>query len=410
MAQEVHISSSDSPSIDAFGRYRMSSPHTIFDSKQVNDNQPLFWDESLESGSGISSSYSADKSMTTITSTEDTAGKFTRQTFMRFDYQPGKGQLILLTGILAPDDGGTGVVRRIGQFDDDNGVFFEDDEGTINLVIRSKVTGAVVDTKVSQSSWNKDKLNGTGGSKYNLYFNKAQIFFIDYEWLGVGRVRCGFVHDGTFIVCHEFLHSNRLSTPYMTTPNLPVRYQMETTSSSPASQLVVMCSTVISEGGQEKKGALRYASTAGTAVTASSENVIYAIIGVRLKSDRLDNIVEIHSVALQIQTQSENGEWIWILNPTVAGSFTYSDQANSSVQIATGATANTVTNGTSLEGGYIESSSGGGGSGHAKIHLENEIRLGAAIDGTVDEMVLCWRPVGGTSAHEVEGSITWHEL
>ena len=127
--QNVNITAQDTASVDAFGRWRTSCPFTLFDSKQVFDNQPLFWDESLEAGAGITSSHSTDEAATTITSTLNTAGTFTRQTFMTFNYQPGKSQQILMTGVLDNSGGGTGVERRIGQFDDNNGIFFEDDAG-----------------------------------------------------------------------------------------------------------------------------------------------------------------------------------------------------------------------------------------------------------------------------------------
>jgi hypothetical protein len=395
---------------DAFGRQRMSEPRSIFDSKQLFDNQPLFWDESLESGAGISSAHSTDTASTVFTSTLNTAGTFTRQTFMRFNYQPGKSQLIMMTGILDRSGGGTGVQRRIGYFDDDNGLFFEDDEGTIKLVRRTNVTGSPVDNKVSQSSWNIDPLDGTGPSGLTADWTKCQIFVIDFEWLGVGRVRYGIGEGGIVHYVHEIKNGNVLDKVYMSTPNLPARYQMITTGSSPASTMECICTTVISEGGQTKNGLLRYASTAGTHVACTSENVVYALIGIRLKSGYIGESVDLERVAIQIQDASNTGEWLVILNPTVAGTFTYNDQTNSAVQIATGASTNTVTGGVRVDGGFAESSSGGGGSGSGQEEVRNAIRLGAAIDGTVDEIVLCWMPNGGTSGHEVEGSIHWREL
>jgi hypothetical protein len=329
---------------------------------------------------------------------------------MRFNYQPGKSQLIMMTGILDRSGGGTGVQRRIGYFDDDNGLFFEDDEGTIKLVRRTNVTGSPVDNKVSQSSWNIDPLDGTGPSGLTADWTKCQIFVIDFEWLGVGRVRYGIGEGGIVHYVHEIKNGNVLDKVYMSTPNLPARYQMITTGSSPASTMECICTTVISEGGQTKNGLLRYASTAGTHVACTSENVVYALIGIRLKSGYIGESVDLERVAIQIQDASNTGEWLVILNPTVAGTFTYNDQTNSAVQIATGASTNTVTGGVRVDGGFAESSSGGGGSGSGQEEVRNAIRLGAAIDGTVDEIVLCWMPNGGTSGHEVEGSIHWREL
>lgn len=81
---------SDSQSLDAFGRIRTSSPYTLFDSKQLFDNQPLFWDDSEVSGGSTTSSHSTATASTTIGVGATTAGKRVRQTFMSFNYQPGK--------------------------------------------------------------------------------------------------------------------------------------------------------------------------------------------------------------------------------------------------------------------------------------------------------------------------------
>jgi hypothetical protein len=391
---------------DAFGRLRTSEPHTIFDSKQIFDSQPLFWDESLESGAGITSAHSTARASTTITSTISTAGVYTRQTYERFNYQPGKSQMILMTGIMDRLGGGTGVQRRIGQFDDDNGIFFEDDEGTFKVVVRSSTSGSPVDTKVAQSSFNLDTLDGTGASGVTIDLSKAQIFIIDYEWLGVGRVRLGLAVGGEIIYCHEVLNANVLDVVYMSTPNNPLRYQIVTTGSSLASELECNCSTVITEGGATHLGQLRFKSTAGTHVDVAVENTIYAIIGMRLKSTHLGETIDILKKSIAEHAGNKNYEWLLIFNPTVAGTFTYSNETNSAVQTATGATANTVTGGTIIDGGFAASANKGGSE---SSNLENAIRLGAAIDGTVDEIVLCVRPVGGSSNIDIEASIAWRE-
>lgn len=405
--KNVGIKAQVSPSIDAFARWRVSNPTTLFDSKQLFDKAPLFWNDSLESGAGITAPHSVDKAATTITSTLNTAGKFTRQTFMRFNYQPGKSMQIIMTGILDNSGGGTGVQRRIGFFDDENGIFIEDDEGTIKLVIRSKASGAVVDTKVSQANWD-DPVDGTGPSGQTVDWTKLQLFFFDFEWLGTGPVRFNLVLNGELFTIHTVNHENLNTTVYMSTPNLPLRFQMITTDSSPASSLVHLCSSVTSEGGKDNNGVLRYKSTQGAHVDVAVENTIYAIVGIRLKSTHLDASVNIVDISLAEHQGTKEYEWILIFNPTVASTFAYADQANSAVQAATGATANTVTNGTVITGGFASSAQKGGTS--VAEAVENALRLGSNIAGTVDEVVLCVRPVGGTSNLDIEGSITWREL
>lgn len=397
---------------DAFGRLRVSEPETIFDSKLINsDKAPLFWGEKLESGAGITATTpTATKPYIDIVSSLNTAGVFTRYTFRRFNYQPGKSQLVSMTGVLDLSGGGTGVERRIGCFDDNNGAFFEDDAGTIGVTVRSNDTSTPVDTTVAQTAWNVDPMDGTGPSGITLDFAMAQIFIIDYQWFSVGVVRFGIEIGGAITYVHKHTTANQTTVPWASTPNFPLRYQLITTGSSPASSMRVICAAAISEGGTDDVGMVRYKSTAGAAVTATSDNVVYAVVGIRLKSTHLGAAIKMLNAAIHVQTGSDKGEWTLVFNPTVAGTFTYSDLANSAIQTALGASANTVTDGTEIGGDFVESAAGGKGAGSNSKVLNNSIMLGADIDNTPDAMVLCFRPNAGSGAVEVEGALTWREL
>lgn len=413
------IAAADSASIDAFGRWRVSNPQTLFDSKNIfNDdgladnveNQPLFYDNQETSGSGTGTSYNANESSQSMSVGDTTAGTRVRQTKMRFNYQPGKSQLVLLTFNM--DGAASGITKREGIFDDQNGLFLElDEDNAVNFVRRSYATGSAVDNKVEQANWNLDKMDGTGASGVTLDWTKTQIMFIDYEWLGVGRVRMGFVVDGKIYYAHEFNNSNNLGVVYMSTPNLPLRSEISNDGNGAADTITQICSTVISEGGSQELGVLRYASTAGTHVDANTENTIYAVLGIRLKSEYIGASIKILNASIQIQTGSDRLEWKLILNPTVAGTFTYADQTNSAVQIAKGATANTVTGGIDITGGFAESGGNQSGNvGSAERGIDNALLLGSLIDGTVDSIVLAVRPIGGSADVDVEGSLTWREL
>jgi len=389
---------------DAFGRVRASNPYTLFDSKQIHDNAPLYFDDSEVSGSGTTSTHSTARASTTLAVSNNTAGRRVRQTFQRFNYQPGKSQLILCTGALTLSGGGSGIFSAMGYFDDDNGVFVEVEDGTVGITIRSSVSGSAVDNTIAQANWNGDKLDGNGDSGHTLDASKVQIFWCDIEWLGVGSVRCGFVINGQFILCHTFHHANVETSVYMSTPNLPIRYEIENDGTGAASELEHICASVMSEGGIQANGSLRYKSTEGTHVDATTADTNYAIIGLRLKPTHLDEQVELISMSM-INEGLQDFEWSVLFNPTVAGTFTYVDQANSACQVATGATANTVTGGTPIGGGMVKS---GNQAGSVSESLANALRLGSAIDGTQDEIVLCCRPLAANA--DIEGTLTWREL
>ena len=48
------------------------------------------------------------------------------------------------------------------------------------------------------------------------------------------------------------------------------------------------------------------------------------------------------------------------------------------------------------------------GGGNAGGDLKNSLLLGAKIDGTPDEIVLCVRPLSANA--DIQGSLTWREL
>lgn len=405
----------DTSSIDAFSRLRVSNPYTIFDSKQLHDDAPLFWDESL--GGSATSAHSATDARTRLSVTASASDFAIRQTKMKFNYQPAKAQLIFMT-FYSPQE--AGITKRVGLFDGtstnnmtpNNGIFLQTD-GDISWNIAKN--GTTTET-VAQANWNVDTLDGSGDannpSGLTYVPGACQIAVLDYEWLGVGRVRVGFVINGQIIYVHKFNHANDVSftSVYMSSPNLPLRYDIQSDGSATGT-LDHICSSVISEGGREDNGSIRYASTEGTEVTCTTENTTYAILGIRLKSAYHDVSVKLLNIALQIQTASDMIEWSIILNPTVAGTFTYADETDSAVQIARGATANTVTGGYKLAGGYVESGTvPSGASGSGGRGLENAILLGSTIGGTMDTLVLCATPRGGTSGVAVEGGLNWREL
>lgn len=398
------VQATDSASIDAFGRWRSSDPETIFDSKLLFDAAPLFWDDQATSGSGTSSSHSTNTASSTLGTTASTAGTRVRQTFRRFNYQPGKSQLIFMTGNF--NGGASGMTKRIGLFDTNNGLYFQLAGTTLSVVRRTYTSGSPVNTVVPQREWNIDKMDGTGRSGVNLDMTKAQIMVIDFEWLGVGRVRMGWVIDGQVLYCHQFLNTNNLTTVYMSTPNLPLRYECANDGTATASlTLTHICSSVISEGGQQERGVVLTTSTGNTQVNADVAGTIYACLGLRLKTTHLAAAVEPLTMSMMGSTANDPFQWMLYLNPTVAGAFTYSDVTNSACQRAQGDTANTVSGGTLLNSGFYWSQ----GSIGSQI-LTNAIQLGSNIAGTRDELVLAVMPIAGAASLDIYASLTWREL
>ena len=275
--------------VDAFGRARMSTPFTLFDSfHRYRENDK--WNTS-NTATNSSYSYDANSSMISMSVTTANGANVLRETTKTFAYQPGKSLQILNTFNMAPAQ--TGLTQKVGYFGTQNGVYVELKDNILSFVVRSSSTGTLVENRVAQSSWNIDKLDGTGPSLLTIDMTKSQIFWTDIEWLGVGTVRCGFVIDGRMIHCHSFHHSNRTNGTYMTTACLPVRaeiYNTATTANSSTMNLV--CTTVISEGGYELRGDQYCAGQLpNNSYTLTTAGVFYPVVAIRLRSDRPDAIV-----------------------------------------------------------------------------------------------------------------------
>lgn len=405
----------DTGFIDAFARQRFSQPFTIFDSKQIWDdldiansaeNYPLFWDNQEVSGAGTTTTFDVNRASTTLGVALNTAGNRTRQSKQRFNYQPGKSQLAMFTFVdLAT---GSGVTKQIGLFDDDNGLFFQSSDGVQSVIVRSFASGAAVDTVVNQAAWNLDVMNGTGASGANLDFSKCQIPFVDFEWLGTGRVRFGWFIDGLPLYCHEFKNANNLAVVYMSTPNLPIRASIENDGAGAADTFEQICVTVVSEGGVQPNGALRFqdiGTTGAVDITAATPGTAYAICGIRLKTAYLSADVRETFVSV-IENSGANNAFSWRLhfNPTLTTGLTYADVPNSAIQFGAGlATGDVLTaNGAVIAGGYQARQDA-----NASVELQSALRLGSLIDGTLDELVLSGTPI--TNNQTFFGGLQWRE-
>lgn len=387
------VSMDDSPSVDAFGRLRVSEPFTLFNSKLLHDNRPRDWDEAL-TGAGGSATHSAPKARVSMAVSNVTTGSVTRQSFNRFNYQSGKSQVAFFTGNvkgLVAD-----IVKRIGLFDDDDGLFFEFTDAA-KIITRTSTTGSPVDTAVAQASWNLDVLDGSGPSGFTIDWTKTQIWVIDFEWLGVGRIRFGLVLDGVIVHCHEVLNSNSLADVYMSTPNLPARYSISNAGSGVAATLEQMCTTVMSEGGVEEVGVVN-AVDSGGALTLGS-GVVNGIFGIRLASDALDSVIHINSYSMISTGTNDIFRIQFILDPTVAGTPTWDTTTYPTVDISTGTPGtHTVTGGTVLLAEF------GGGRGQPLRGILPPSVLGSLIDGTAQEI---WMVVTAFGAVTGYASLNW---
>ena len=399
-----------STSTDAFGRQRTSSPLTLFDSShRYRDNN--LW-SGLVVGTGSTVGFSTAQGLINMTVGVGSTASVIRETTKVFSYQPGKSLQVMNTFVMNPAK--TNLRQRVGYYGADNGMYLELDGNNLYFVERTYVTGITTETRVAQANWNIDTMLGAGHlnpSGVTLDISKAQIMWMDIEWLGLGTVRLGFVVNGQFIHCHSFHHANLINTTYITTASLPLRYEIANTGiTTSASTLKQVCSTVISEGGYELRGLQQAVGTpVQTPVDLTNAGTYYTVLSIRLKTtpNRLDAIVIL--TALSILGITNNATYNWQVRATgTSDGGTWTDAGlDSAVEYKVN--GGTYTGGRILASGYLYGSNQGSTpvdilkEALFKFQLERD-----ALSGTPYELsIVCASDSNGADIH---ASMDWEEV
>ena len=383
-------------SIDAFGRQRVSDAVTLFDSQLQYNALPLLW-QTVGDGTATHVPAKAAVQMTVA------AGQaLLRQSRTYVRYQPGKSQLIMMTGVLGAAV--AGVTKRVGYYDDDNGIFFELTSGGLYVVKRSKVSGVVVDTRVEQADWIVIPRSVGAG----IDPTKAQIFLIDFEWLGVGRVRTGFVIDGQIVYVHEFVHANEIASVYMTTANLPLRYEMISTTGA-ASDMYQICTTVQSEGGFQAEMGIPHA--VGNGATGVSVSTRRAVLSIRPKAtfNALVNRGAIIPESVQVYATGTPIYFEVVYGGTLGGSPVFGSVGDNSI-VEYDVAGTTVTGGEVIDAGFVVVSGTGG---NARGSEQNALlsRLPLVLDKAgANPLALSVVATGIGGEATVHAAVGWREL
>jgi len=389
---------------DAFGRQRVSNPFTLFDSSHRFKDNNLWSTATTGTASAV---FNANQGLIDLNVDNTVDSEVVRETTKAFSYQPGKSLLIMNTFVMQPAK--TGLRQRVGYYSASNGIYIELANSTLYIVKRSSVSGVLVDTRIAQSSWNNDTLDGTGPSGVTLDISKAQILYMDIEWLGVGCVRVGFVINGEFILCHVFYHANEITSTYITTASLPLRYEIKNTAGTSGNSILKqICSTVISEGGYELRGlqqAIGIPIT--TPKTLTTAGTFYPIVSIRLKTTNLDAIIVMTALSIMGIGNGINYNWQIRASGTTTGGSWVSAGTDSSVEYNISGTS--FSGGRILASGFLNSSNQGSPSidilreALFKFQLERN-----SLTSTPYELTLV---VAARTANEsIYGSMDWEEI
>ncbi len=390
-----------SENVDAFGRLRVSEVVTLLDLTHTIGKNNLI---ECEKTNNAGTTHHPNASCVDLDLSGTTSSSYIiRQSRKYTIYQPGKSLLVLATGVLCVNPGDQ-IISRIGYFDSSNGFFFEYNNGTVNIVKRSYVTGSVVETRISQINWNQNTLLGS-------YFNPnlANIYFFDFEWLGVGMVRCGIVHEGHYVNLHDFFHDNVVSNVYMTSANLPIRYEI--IGNGTAGTLRQICASVQSEGGYSPIG---YVFTASRETTARSvNNTEIPVISLRLKTSRIRSDVQPRQFSLFSQSATNMIYRLRLFRSPAVDPLTNSSwndvNSDSAIQYDIASTVFNSNGSYILSQGYFV----GGKSDITLRQIDSLFRdfvsIAADIDGNTDYLVLTCQNLAASSDN-IYATIDWSEF
>lgn len=372
--------------IDAFNRMRTSDPFTLADYSHVYGEETELLTKTSGNLSNITFDLKKAKAVLTVGSG---LGDYTiHQSRMYHHYMPGKSQLTFQSfNFRAPR---SGTNKRVGLFDDKNGIFLQQSgDGTLSFVLRNSISGSTYDDIIPQSQWNVDQCDGNGSSAFNVDQTKTQLFYSDYEWLGVGTVRAGFVHEGQIVIAHEFFNSNIKENVYWSNPNLPVRCDIRNYGTPTGSgEMDQICATVISEGGYKEAGVdFSIRSTGYRNITAGST---MPVIAIRLKTgyqgEPNRSIVRLGSTELYSKDQLCSYEF-WRLPSgasLIGGSWVSADDA-SVVEYNINATGYSTSGGLMFDVGFL--TAGGIGVGNTTAGTASIADASAAKRGYISQNI-----------------------
>ncbi len=388
--------------IDAFGRVRVGELQTVFDAKCIYDDAPLYFVNNVAGGGSIV--YTQATASNRLTVNAAAGARATRQSRRYIDYQPGKSQKIEVTfGLVQGPQ--ANIAKRVGFFDNGNGIFYETSGLSYRFVRRSNSSGAPVDTAIDRSQWT-DRLDGLGRSGVNLNAVAVQILTMDFEWLGVGSVRYGFVIDGKPIYCLSYPQANVGTSVWAQTPNLPVRWEIENLAASAGGSLDAVCCTVGSESGQQLLGIPRSADRGITGLVTNQ--TLRQLIAIRLKAAY--NRAPVFPRALTIvASTTANSRWVAQVNPTITGgpAAVWVPMASSAVEYdvtrTTGGAGTLNEDGIRVGSGYFSSALSS-----TSIDLGPIFALASDYAGVMDELVIGIQNIA--AANETYfGAVSWSE-
>lgn len=297
---------------------------------------------------------------------------------------------------------GSTVVFISNSLGDKSGAMTFSSTGTAAGSFAETQAGAdATDFFYTQSTWNIDTVNSTANNNFILDPSKGNVYQIQYQYLGYGRIVFGVENPKTGLIkdVHAVTYVNENTNPSMDNPTYKIGWFAASLGSTTDLHVYGASGCINLEG---KKRPFRPNSAHGNTKSISTTNLTTVLaLRIRTHFKGYVNLSEVflRNIAIAVELSGNNtAEFEVHLNPTFSSgepNWTYHDQNESIVEYDTA--AGEISSATEILGGGL------GRSSDKLIDLNGE----GIVLSRGDILAIAVRPTGGTA--QATAYATWNE-
>ena len=244
---------------------------------------------------------------------------------------------------------------------------------------------------LTYSSETSNWLTDHGIDPTSIDWSKVQLMLVDYQWLGVGRMRFGLVFSGSPYLFETHSATNDDTEVYMSSPSQPVRYEIQSYGGN--GSFTQICSQISTEGSLNELYETTVVNYPDN-TTLSVSGTKYPYMGIRLKPGVKNVIPKLQDLDM-INTSNDDYLITIEVNPQLSSSVSWSNINNTPLQYSLQSGVTTVTG-----SGFIVQSSvrPAGTASLSSFDLRNnQINIGENVNGNLDELWICVTPLGANA-------------
>jgi hypothetical protein len=223
----------------------------------------------------------------------------------------------------------------------------------------------------------------------------------------MGRIRFFILFGGQYYILHQLPNTANVNV-WMSTPNLPISYEIINSGAGPAASMQCVCSTMVVErGALGARNVPRGIHRGASVVAVPNDGNTYVLLALRLNPSSLSAIVK--PVMMNLFCTSGAVQFIWTLTSKAVingAALVWQSLTDTDLQYAVTDATNTLASGNILVTGYSDVSNQS--SALTSVNIQ-QYSFGAAADGTPVIYVLTARKIDGGVADTFAAAFDWTE-